>query len=126
MVNFDNDEEEDLTVHLNLQIFREHHDLFSHRSCNIEEIQQLDFFFSGVKIISMRRGCVFFSDHFEMQERDKKIQIWGGINHKIFQSCCIEVYLSSEIRDTFFLAVSFLLALFDQLLAGLDSICGYH
>lgn len=46
-VNCDNKEEEDLTMHLNLQIFREHHDLFSHRPCNIEEIQQLDFFFLG-------------------------------------------------------------------------------
>lgn len=46
-----------------------------------------------------------------------------GINHEMFPSCYKEAHQPGEIGGTL-LFMNFLFALFDQLLAGLDSICG--
>lgn len=73
-------------------------------------------------MISMRREC-FSQTILKCRCMIKKNANSLGINHEMFQGCYKEAYQCNEIR-AIFLVMNFLFALFDQLLAGLDSICG--
>ena len=72
--NFANvDNEEDFIIHLIFQIFRECQDIV-YICHTIFKKSNNWIFLSGGKMISIRKHV--FSDQFEIQVHDKKIQIW--------------------------------------------------